>query len=141
MALMHEFGMFKSSEQVLFNKETRKDMVNVDDIFILYGMDTLNWVPSFSKDFKEKSNGLDYYGRTYLDSTGIIVLKEIIGGWIQIFEQAPASIELESDYDLEKGQFNNTIIEKEYLIEQLQKLFELCEDALNLKYIIVHFGI
>ena len=36
MALTHEFEMFKSSEDVVFNKETRKNMVNIEDTFIIW---------------------------------------------------------------------------------------------------------
>ncbi|MGX7150749.1 hypothetical protein [Enterococcus ureasiticus] len=141
MALTHEFEMFKSSKDVVFNKETRKNMVNIEDTFILYGIDTLKWIPSFSKNFEQRSNGLDYYGRTYLDSEGITVLKGIIGGWLQIFKYAPVQIELTSDYDIDNGKFNSVIIDKEYLLTQLQNLFDLCDSALKKDYILVHFGI
>lgn len=141
MALIHEFGMFNSSEDVVFDRETRKNMVNVDDTFILYSIDTLKWIPSFSKNFEQSSNGLDYYGRTYLGSEGITVLKEIIGGWLQIFKSAPSKIELTSDYDIEIGKFNSVNIEKERLVKQLQELFNLCESAKKKEYILVHFGI
>ncbi|OEG11719.1 hypothetical protein BCR21_09855 [Enterococcus ureasiticus] len=116
-------------------------MVNIEDTFILYGIDTLKWIPSFSKNFEQRSNGLDYYGRTYLDSEGITVLKGIIGGWLQIFKYAPVQIELTSDYDIDNGKFNSVIIDKEYLLTQLQNLFDLCDSALKKDYILVHFGI
>lgn len=122
-------------------KETRKNMINVDDTFILYSIDTLKWVPSFSKNFEHTSNSLGYYGRTYLSSEGINVLKEIIGGWLQIFEYALVQIELTSDYDVENGKFNSVIIEKERLVKQLQDLFNLCESAIEKGFIVVHFGI
>lgn len=141
MALTHEFEIFKSSEDVVFNKETRKNMVNIEDTFILYGIDTLKWIPSFSKNFEQRSNGLDYYGRTYLDFEGITALKGIIVGWLQIFKYAPVQIELTSDYDIENGKFNSVIIEKEYLLAQLQNLCTLCDSALKKDYILVHFGI
>lgn len=141
MALTHEFELFKSSEDVVFNKETRKNMVNIDDAFILYSIDTLKWIPSFSKNFKQISNGLDYYGRTYFDSDGIIVLKGIIEGWLQLFKYAPAQIELTSDYDSEKGKFNSIIIDKENLVNQLQNLLALCDRAIKKNFILVHFGI
>ncbi|MGX7150102.1 hypothetical protein [Enterococcus ureasiticus] len=140
MALTREFEMFKSSKNVVFNKETRKNMVSVDDTFILYGIDTLKWIPSFSKNFEQSSNGLDYYERTYLDSEGITVLKGIIGGG-QIFKYCPVKIELTSDCDTENGKFNSVIIEKETLVTQLQDLFVLCDSAIKKDYILVHFGI
>ncbi|EOI01591.1 hypothetical protein UAY_00997 [Enterococcus moraviensis ATCC BAA-383] len=141
MALQHEFEIFKNIEEVIFTKESRKKMVKVDDFLILYIIDSLGWIPSYSKNFVHKSMGFDYYGRTYLDIEGITTLNSIVGGWIQLFEQAPAIIELTMDYDMDKGRFNKEKVEKENILNQLQKLSALCKKAIENEYILVHFGI
>ncbi|MBM7689664.1 hypothetical protein IGJ55_001115 [Enterococcus sp. AZ170] len=141
MALQHEFEIFKNSDEVIFTKESRKKMVTIDDFLILYIIDSLGWIPSYSKNFVHKSMGLDYYGRTYLDAEGIATLNGILNGWIQLFEQAPSTTELTMDYDINKGRFNKEKVEKENILNQLQKLSVLCKKAIENEYILVHFGI
>lgn len=141
MALQHEFGLFKSIDEVIFNSDTRKKMKKLDDAFILTSLDSTNWIPSFSRNFEKKTMGLDYYGETYLKDNGIKVFKEIVAGWIKIFEQAPFIFELTTGYDLEEGTFFKTKVEKASILKQLQGVYELCQQALDNDAIIVHFGI
>ncbi|MGG5341228.1 hypothetical protein [Enterococcus sp. AZ192] len=141
IALVHEFDVFKNSEEVTFTKEARGKMIVIEDYLILYMIDTLNWIPSYSKDFIHESFGLDYYGRTYLDEKGITCLGNIIEGWLLLFEQAPEVVELTTDYDIEKGKFDKKKIEKKDILNQLEQLFLLCKKALKEELILVHFGI
>lgn len=141
MALVHEFQMFKTVEEVVFDKESRKDMVRIDDYLILYMVDSMSWIPSYTRDFKSEDMGLNYYGRTYLNKTGIVTLKNILHGWIQLFNEAPSEIALTTGFNIEENDFDKEIVKKTEIMDELNLLEELCIKAINEDCFIVHFGI
>ena len=83
--LIHDFGLVGAEKEV-----------HLDDNLILYIIDTLKWVKTFSKlENNIEKNGLNYHGITYFKDEGIKKLKNILFHWKNIFNLGEDVIELE----------------------------------------------
>ena len=118
--LIHDFGLVGAEKEV-----------HLDDNLILYIIDTLKWVKTFSKlENNIEKNGLNYHGITYFKDEGIKKLKNILFHWKNIFNLGEDVIELEGIfYDSQKKKNSKNKYRKKYIIESLEKLIALCEKA------------
>ena len=130
--LIHDFGLVGAEKEV-----------HLDDNLILYIIDTLKWVKTFSKlENNIEKNGLNYHGITYFKDEGIKKLKNILFHWKNIFNLGEDVIELEGIfYDSQKKKNSKNKYRKKYIIESLEKLIALCEKAEKENKIIRHWGI
>ena len=130
--LMHDFGLVGAEKEV-----------HLDDNLILYIIDTLKWIKTFSKlENNIEKNGLNYYGITYFKDEGIKKLKNILFHWKNIFNLGEDVIELEGIfYNSQKKKNSKNKYRKKYIIESLEKLIALCEKAEKENKIIEHWGI
>ena len=130
--LIHDFGLVGAEKEV-----------HLDDNLILYIIDTLKWVKTFSKlENNIEKNGLNYYGITYFKDEGIKKLKNILFYWKNIFNLGEDVIELEGIfYNSQKKKNSKNKYRKKYIIESLEKLIALCEKAEKENKIIRHWGI
>jgi len=130
--LIHDFGLVGAEKEV-----------HLDDNLILYIIDTLKWIKTFSKlENNIEKNGLNYYGITYFKGESITKLKNIILHWINIFSLGEDVIELEGIfYNSQKKKNSKNKYRKKYIIESLEKLIALCEKAEKENKIIRHWGI
>ena len=130
--LIHDFGLVGAEKEV-----------HLDDNLILYIIDTLKWVKTFSKlENNIEKNGLNYHGITYFKDEGIKKLKNILFNWKNIFNLGEDVIELEGIfYNSQKKKNSKNKYRKKYIIESLEKLIILCEKAENENKIIEHWGI
>ena len=130
--LIHDFGLVGAEKEV-----------HLDDNLILYIIDTLKWVKTFSKlENNIEKNGLNYHGITYFKDEGIKKLKNILFHWKNIFNLGEDVIELEGIfYNSQKKKNSKNKYRKKYIIESLEKLIILCEKAENENKIIEHWGI
>ena len=129
--LIHDFGLVGAEKEV-----------HLDDNLILYIIDTLKWVKTFSKlENNIEKNGLNYHGITYFKGESITKLKNIILHWINIFSLGEDVIELRGMYYINIGKHSYNKYKKKYLIESLKKLVVLCEKAEKENKIIEHWGI
>ena len=130
--LIHDFGLVGAEKEV-----------HLDDNLILYIIDTLKWVKTFSKlENNIEKNGLNYHGITYFKDEGIKKLKNILFHWKNIFNLGEDVIELEGIfYNSQKKKNSKNKYRKKYIIESLEKLIALCEKAENENKIIEHWGI
>ena len=130
--LIHDFGLVGAEKEV-----------HLDDNLILYIIDTLKWVKTFSKlENNIEKNGLNYYGITYFKDEGIKKLKNILFHWKNIFNLGEDVIELEGIfYNSQKKKNSKNKYSKKYIVESLEKLIALCEKAENENKIIEHWGI
>lgn len=117
-------------------------LVELDDEFFQYFSDTLKWIPN------ETGNrfGLNYYGLTDIYPNGASVLKKIITGWYEIFENAPNEIKLTGNYfwrdQIDKGEYEKIEVRKANLLKILSELITLCNLVEgNDDLIILHLGI
>ncbi len=130
--LIHDFGLVGAEKEV-----------HLDDNLILYIIDTLKWVKTFSKlENNIEKNGLNYHGITYFKDEGIKKLKNILFHWKNIFNLGEDVIELEGIfYNSQKKKNSKNKYRKKYIIESLEKLIALCEKAEKENKIIKHWGI
>ena len=130
--LIHDFGLVGAEKEV-----------HLDDNLILYIIDTLKWVKTFSKlENNIEKNGLNYHGITYFKDEGIKKLKSILFHWKNIFNLGEDIIELEGIfYNSQKKKNSKNKYRKKYIIESLEKLIALCERAEKENKIIEHWGI
>lgn len=129
---MHDFGLVGAEKEV-----------HLDDNLILYIIDTLKWVKTFSKlENNIEKNGLNYHGITYFKDEGIKKLKNILFHWKNIFNLGEDVIELEGIfYNSQKKRNSKNKYSKKYIVESLEKLIALCEKAEKENKIIEHWGI
>ena len=130
--LIHDFGLVGAEKEF-----------HLDDNLILYIIDTLKWVKTFSKlENNIEKNGLNYHGITYFKDEGIKKLKNILFHWKNIFNLGEDVIELEGIfYNSQKKKNSKNKYRKKYIIESLEKLIALCEKAEKENKIIEHWGI
>ena len=130
--LIHDFGLVGAEKEV-----------HLDDNLILYIIDTLKWVKTFSKlENNIEKNGLNYHGITYFKDEGIKKLKNILFHWKNIFNLGEDVIELEGIfYNSQKKRNSKNKYSKKYKVESLEKLIALCEKAEKENKIIKHWGI
>ena len=130
--LIHDFGLVGAEKEV-----------HLDDNLILYIIDTLKWVKTFSKlENNIEKNGLNYHGITYFKDEGIKKLKNILFHWKNIFNLGENVIELEGIfYNSQKKRNSKNKYNKKYIVESLEKLIALCEKAEKENKIIKHWGI
>ena len=130
--LIYDFGLVGAEKEV-----------HLDDNLILYIIDTLKWVKTFSKlENNIEKNGLNYHGITYFKDEGIKKLKNILFNWKNIFNLGEDVIELEGIfYNSQKKKNSKNKYRKKYIIESLEKLIALCEKAEKENKIIEHWGI
>ncbi len=130
--LIHDFGLVGAEKEV-----------HLDDNLILYIIDTLKWVKTFSKlENNIEKNGLNYHGITYFKDEGIKKLKNILFHWKNIFNLGEDVIELEGIfYNSQKKKNSKNKYRKKYIIESLEKLIALSEKAEKGNKIIEHWGI
>ena len=128
--LIHDFGLVGAEKEV-----------HLDDNLILYIIDTLKWVKTFSKlENNVEKKGLNYHGITYFKDEGIKKLKNILLHWKNIFNLGENVIELEGIfYNSQKKRNSKNKYSKKYIVESLEKLIALCEKAEKENKIIKHW--
>ena len=130
--LVHNFRILEEKEQVY-----------IEDILILYIVDTLKWINTFSSlKTNKETKGLNYHGVTYFKGDSIRKLKKIIFYWKELFNIAEKKFELMGIYysPKRKKYLKNRYIKKE-VIESLENLINLCDRAEKENKIIEHSGI
>ncbi len=130
--LVHDFRILEEKEQVY-----------IEDNLILYIVDTLKWINTFSSlKTNKETKGLNYHGVTYFKGDSIRKLKKIIFYWKELFNIAEKKFELMGIYysPKRKKYLKNRYIKKE-VIESLENLINLCDRAEKENKIIEHSGI
>ena len=130
--LVHDFRILEEKEQVY-----------IEDNLILYIVDTLKWINTFSSlKTNKETKGLNYHGVTYFKGDSIRKLKKIIFYWKELFNIAEKKFELMGIYysPKRKKYLKNRYIKKE-VIESLENLINLCDRAEKENKIIEHRGI
>ena len=130
--LVHDFRILEEKEQVY-----------IEDNLILYIVDTLKWINTFSSlKTNRETKGLNYHGVTYFKGDSIRKLRKIIFYWKELFNVAEKNFELMGIYysPKRKKYLKNRYSKKE-VIESLENLINLCDRAEKENKIIEHSGI
>lgn len=120
---------------------TEADYVSIDDEFIIYINDSLNWIPTWDPSTRETGNGLNNYGVTVIGDINLLTFKAILQAWMNMFECAPERIALTGSYEITAGQYERLEYDKPDLLMKLKKLIRLADRALNEDKCILHLGI
>ena len=130
--LVHDFRILEEKEQVC-----------IEDNLILYIIDTLKWVNTFSSlKTNKETKGLNYHGVTYFKGDSIRKLKNIIFYWKELFNIAEKKFELRGIYyNTKRKKYLKNRYSKREVIEILEKLINLCDRAEKENKIIEHQGI
>ena len=130
--LIHDFKILEEKEQI-----------HIEDNLILYIVDTLKWIDTFSSlKTNRKTKGLNYHGVTYFKGDSIRKLRKIIFYWRELFNIAEKKFKLMGIYysPKRKKYLKNKYSKKE-VIETLENLINLCNRAEKENKIIEHRGI
>ena len=130
--LRHKFRILEEKKQIY-----------IEDNLILYIVDTLKWIDTFS-DLKtsDTENGLNYHGVTYFKGDNIKKFKKIIFYWKELFNIAEKKFELMGIYyNPKRKKYLKNRYSKKEVIESLENLINLCDRAEKENRIIEHRGI
>ena len=130
--LRHKFRILEEKKQIY-----------IEDNLILYIVDTLKWIDTFSSlKTNRETKGLNYHGVTYFKGDNIKKFKKIIFYWKELFNIAEKKFELMGIYysPKRKKYLKNRYSKKE-VIESLENLINLCDRAEKENKIIEHRGI
>lgn len=125
-----------------FEDVSSVDAMRLDDYLIQYMGDSLQWVDTYWNNLEAENTGLNYYGVTFFTThESILQMKNIITSWRDLFVLAPDNIVLTVEYDVEKMRFDRIALEKSTVVDSLNELIKLCEQAIAEGKLLVHFGI
>lgn len=136
LSLIHEFIIIDQNGK--FDLDT--DKISISDELILYMRDSFNWINSLWNG-KEIKKGLNYYGETVIKDKNIDKLKDVIHGWIKLFEVSTDEFILTGNYLLEENRYEQILFNKKEVLIQLKSLHYLCEKAIEQNKDILHCGI
>ncbi|WP_111860848.1 hypothetical protein [Acinetobacter sp. CFCC 10889] len=102
MALVHDFVVldkvsYPYSKCDIVMKDIPYD-VSIHDDFILYFMDYLKWIPTYSPIINTKRTGLDYYAITVFETEGAIQAYALFSNLINILKISPDILKLNGSF-------------------------------------------
>lgn len=156
MSLNHEFVLISkdlaNQDSCLdYELTTRPDVEKciLHDDIVGYLGDSLRWIPTETPGYPERTFGLNWYGITLLGTEGVLVMRRILGAWIDLFRNGPKTLHLTGDYGwynsnsdtVVKGKYETIVLDRDVLLDRLNSLYLLCGKALAEGSTVVHFGL
>ncbi|MDV3352053.1 hypothetical protein QGP82_25455 [Leptothoe sp. LEGE 181152] len=122
--------------------------INFRDDFMRYISDTLSWIPSIhiaGMQYK-KSSGLFLDGCTIVNQNGALLLENAIKCWTKLFAVAPESFELTGPALINadnqfQGDFYKIHVERDRLVENLDRLSKEAQKVTRGKHYLLHIGL
>jgi hypothetical protein len=118
-----------------------EDFFEIHDDILKYFIDYFNWIKMYNPSKNEQINGFCYWGITIIKNENIKDLKILIDSIINIFENSPKEIILTGCYNLNNKKYKEININKNKLLEKLNKFIFLIEKAIKNGGYILHCGI
>ncbi|KGP85507.1 hypothetical protein QP794_03470 [Paenibacillus sp. UMB7766-LJ446] len=123
-----------------------EEHVGLEDEFLSYIQDSLNWLNTWNPSTCKKCSGLNNYGITVIEEKDTLLkFHQLIRAWIDVFNLAPDQIKLTGDYcfdgNEQRGYYEKLMYNRVELINELNKLANMAKDAEVNGKCIVHFGI
>lgn len=105
--------------------------VDLDDAIATYLWDTLRW------------SGLDYYGPSVISGAAAATLSANLRGWIAVFRCGPPTLRLTGVWEQteEFGNYTKLEIDRDALIETLERIASWADEASRPGKQLLHFGI
>lgn len=139
MGLVHQFAIIpKDSDVSIVSPDM--DSVSIPDMIIQYIGDSLKWI-STTWNGKRLQNGISYYGFSFIEDGEITKLKNILKQWVELFRLSPDEFYLTGEFLLDEERYENILVKKGEIIENLNSCIYICEKAINKGKRILHNGI
>lgn len=127
-------------------KSSVSDYVEVNDDFIEYIMDSLEWIPTYNPSKREKGYGLNYYGVTLIREDGALLAMNIFKSWADLFSNGPDILELRGAFtwqteDQESGHYETIKVARNEIVDVFKKLTSFAEQVMNGELYLLHLGI
>ncbi|MNE33957.1 hypothetical protein D3C80_1276570 [compost metagenome] len=133
MALMHNFVLLNKDE---FSYDDCCELigkisydVSIDDDLILYFMDYLKWLPTYSPLLKIRMHGFDYHTMTIMDVEGATEALILFSSLVNILKLAPNVLKL-------TGTYNFKLVDDD-IIEPNQEVDRILRDTAGYEKIIM----
>ncbi|MUG43577.1 hypothetical protein [Paenibacillus woosongensis] len=119
--------------------------VSIDDELINYLSDSLNWIEAWYPNGSHE-RGLNRYGYTIIkEKEHLRKFRNIIISWRNLFIHGPENIILTGGYGWDlgsnKGYYEKSKFKRVDIIDQMDELEELIEQALITSNYVIHCGI
>jgi len=118
-----------------------EDFFEIHDDILRYFNDYFNWIKMYNPSKKEQINGFCYWGITIIKNENIKELKNLINSLINIFLNSPDNFTLTGYYNLKNKIYDKININRNKLLEILNKFILLIEKVINNGGYILHYGI
>ncbi|MEH7514509.1 hypothetical protein V7146_17485 [Gottfriedia acidiceleris] len=152
MGLEHEFYLIPDTVNVNQIWKLRKnnneiESVRIHDDIIQYIMDSLNWIPSKNPSTSGNLNrkGLNYYGVTLFEQQSSEKIIAIFTSWKNLFRNGPKVLKLRGNFvygeDDEDGKYEKLIINRDELINKIEKMITMAEKLSKGNFYLYHLGI
>lgn len=166
MTLTHDFVLLNKNE---FSYDDCCDLiggisfdVSIHDDLILYFMDYLKWLPTYSPLLKKRIYGLDYHAMTIMDVEGATEALILFSSLVNILKLSPNVLTLTGIYTFvqvyddvidpnknvdrilrETAGYEKIIMQKRVVIQQFEILSELIQKVIdsNNSLYVLHLGI
>lgn len=140
--MYHKFKVVSKRETLTFREVHSTDAKELDDYLYQYLSDSFEWLDTHWNELTAENRGLNYYGVTFLaEEAAIKHFKKIITAWRTLFDLAPQDFTIHTEFDLDTTSFVQTQMERNRVINELDDLIALCDQAVAEQKILVHFGI
>jgi hypothetical protein len=134
MSSLHEFIVIDGIECDLgsFDPSRTEDMVYLEDDFLDYIRDSLDWMPTYNPSMHEKQIGLNFCGETVILNDSAAQAARVFGAWHILLSCGPRALQLTGRYSwivdkpLESGAYNVLNFNRYETLFQLEKLVRFC---------------
>ena len=139
MGLVHQFAVIsKDSEVSIISSDM--DSVSIPDMIIQYIGDSFKWIIT-TWNGKKLQNGISYYGFSFIEDGEITKLKNILKQWVELFCLSPDEFYLTGEFLLNEERYENILVKREEIINNLNSCIHICEKAINEGKRVLHNGI
>ena len=140
--LIYEWKKIKFNPLSIDNTNIlEEDFFEIHDDILRYFNDYFNWIKMYNPSKKEQINGFCYWGITIIKNENIKELKILINSLINIFLNSPDNFTLTGYYNLKNKIYDKININRNKLLEILNKFILLIEKVINNGGYILHYGI
>ncbi|WP_051290007.1 hypothetical protein [Paenibacillus massiliensis] len=139
-------NIFWSGDKLYENGSELSLYASLDDELFDYVSDTLTWIRATHPDGNIRS-GLNYYGYSIItEQQDLLLLRNVIRSWMNLFEQGPEEIELTGrfswkDDKASNGNYEKNTFQRHDIIHQFSLIIQVVDSALESEQSVIHYGI
>ena len=122
--------------------------VTINDDNLSYMADSLNWIPTYNANLRQKGTGLHWYGPpTVISLEGASITNKIFLAWAELFKLGPETLNLRGYYVLGDedfdGYYDRLEIPRDEMVSKLSTIASYAQKIIDSdgQYFILHMGI